>query len=158
MEEQEPCYRILGKVVTQKDLYCYLQAVITLNLLDDQAFIKLLPRSAQAAKNRLGQLVKNFSKPNVVSERMKKIQKDGSILSEKLQAKNQDVLAYLPKKEFITRLVKNIHAERRLNRLNPRTRAVILQRRTKYTLKNTTIHVFELSRKRLKKLIKAKSH
>ena len=59
---------------------------------------------------------------------MKKLLKDGSILSEKLQAKNEDVLAYLPKKEFFARLVKNIHAERRHNRLNPRTRAVILQR------------------------------
>ena len=145
-------------MVTQKDLYCYLQAVVNLNLLDDQAFIKSLPRSAQAAKNRLDDLVKNFSKPSVIWQRRTKLQNDGSFLSENLQAKNQDVLAYLPKKEFITRLVKNIHAERRLNRLNPRTRAVILQRRTKYTLKNTTIHVFELSRKRLKKLIKDKSH
>ena len=43
MEEQEPCYRVLGKVVSQKDLYCYLQVVVMLNLLDDQAFIKSLP-------------------------------------------------------------------------------------------------------------------
>ena len=89
MKVNEPRYRILGKTIRQRDLHGYIEAVTTLNLLDDERFIKMLPPKATIkAGNWKHTYMKKVKDPAVLSTRLTSLMRDGSFISEKLQVMN----------------------------------------------------------------------
>ena len=83
--------------------------------------------------------MKKFSEKSVLGTKLNSLISDGSFVSAKLQRTNLDEDRFRNKNDFLRQMFKNIIADGRLSRLNPRARAVILQRRRRHYAKSTLL-------------------